>query len=175
MVQCRPSEVSHLKLDAGDNLVLSCVKKSNPLKLAFWFKEEREKWRLVQDGATYLFRLPNISEKDAGSYKCKKVGDLSVKFFKVTVNAPSHRNQVVFVVNQLFLIGIILTGNNISEDPVNSIADPTVELNILVYQKWEIQRERLKLHKPVGQGYFGRVYEGELTGVGKDKKDTLHL
>uniref|UniRef100_T1JR21 receptor protein-tyrosine kinase n=1 Tax=Tetranychus urticae TaxID=32264 RepID=T1JR21_TETUR len=149
---------SHLKLNAGDNLVLSCVKKSNPLKL---------------DGATYLFRLPNISEKDAGSYKCKKVGDLSVKFFKVTVNVISPRNQVVFVVNQLFLIGIILTGNNISEDPVNSIADPTAELNILVDQKWEIQRERLKLHKPVGQGYFGRVYEGELTGVGKDKKDTM--
>lgn len=41
-----------------------------------------------------------------------------------------------------------------------------------VPDEWEVAREKITMHKELGQGSFGMVYEGIAKGVVKDEPDT---
>lgn len=41
-------------------------------------------------------------------------------------------------------------------------------LLVYILDEWEVEREKIKLIKELGQGSFGMVYEGVATGIKKD-------
>lgn len=41
-----------------------------------------------------------------------------------------------------------------------------------VPDEWEVAREKITMHKELGQGSFGMVYEGNAKGVVKDEPET---
>lgn len=43
---------------------------------------------------------------------------------------------------------------------------------VYVPDEWEVAREKITMHKELGQGSFGMVYEGIAKGVVKDEPDT---
>lgn len=43
---------------------------------------------------------------------------------------------------------------------------------VYVPDEWEVAREKITMHKELGQGSFGMVYEGIAKGVVKDEPET---
>ena len=43
---------------------------------------------------------------------------------------------------------------------------------VYVPDEWEVAREKITIHKELGQGSFGMVYEGIAKGVVKDEPET---
>lgn len=43
---------------------------------------------------------------------------------------------------------------------------------VYVPDEWEVAREKISMHKELGQGSFGMVYEGIAKGVVKDEPET---
>lgn len=88
---------------------------------------------------------------------------------KITLEEPADSSDSL----KAPLVKIEEAPLNTSDLPVEKYMSTVVEYELPVDQKWEISRERLKLHKPVGQGNFGTVYKGELCGVGKNKEPIM--
>lgn len=50
--------------------------------------------------------------------------------------------------------------------------DPSLFLTVYVPDEWEVAREKITMHRELGQGSFGMVYEGIAKGVVKDEPET---
>lgn len=54
-----------------------------------------------------------------------------------------------------------------------SVSDcPLLLCSVYVPDEWEVAREKITMHKELGQGSFGMVYEGLAKGVVKDEPET---
>lgn len=51
-------------------------------------------------------------------------------------------------------------------------AEPSLCSTVYVPDEWEVAREKITMHKELGQGSFGMVYEGIAKGVVKDEPET---
>lgn len=45
-------------------------------------------------------------------------------------------------------------------------------VSVYVPDEWEVAREKITMHRELGQGSFGMVYEGIAKGVVKDEPET---
>lgn len=45
-------------------------------------------------------------------------------------------------------------------------------MSVYVPDEWEVAREKITMHRELGQGSFGMVYEGIAKGVVKDEPET---
>ncbi|XP_061781014.2 insulin-like growth factor 1a receptor [Nerophis lumbriciformis] len=165
-------------------------------EIKFRLGAEPEKHECVSREQYYRHKGARLTNLGAGNYSaCVRATSLagngswteSVSFY---VPPPNRDNGVavymiviIFIIVTLFIAGLTTIlyfvnkkrnsdrlGNGFLYASVNPEYFSAAEM--YVPDEWEVAREKITMHKELGQGSFGMVYEGLAKGVVKDEPET---